>query len=148
MKKEKFALQTKIGQVVYRVEINLRSGLSKKNSCGLYEDGIHVEALKIVYQTTHKIALSDKFISLLDRQHEGQKKESCRHYFNDILVNVKTKETYWPNGIFASCITTEDPERCVKKMKRKIIETIGGEYGFLISTKWVEQIENMQITTL
>ena len=145
MKKEKFALQTKIGQTVYHIGINLRSESSKNNSCSLYKDGIHIEALKIVYQTTHKIALSDKFISLLDRQHEGQKKESYLRFFNEISVSVKTRETYWPNGIFATCITTEDPEKCIKKMKRKIIETVSGEYGFLMSGNWIEQIEDMQI---
>lgn len=134
MKKESFKLNTKIGQPVYYVEINVPDP-NYTGSSSSYKEGIFIKKLKIVYQTKYKIALSNEFITTLDRQKEGQKKESYYNFLEDMSVTVKTKETYWPNGIFAHCYTIEDPEKSINKLKRKMIDQVNKDYGFL---RWID----------
>lgn len=141
-KKPQFKLQTKVGQTVYRIEVNMRAGYSSSTS---YKDGIWVETFKIGYQTNRKIALNNEYMMVLDRQHLDERKESYKNFLEDISVSVKTKETFWPNGVFCLCYTLENPEKTLAKMKRKMIEKINNEYGFLRHMNIEAVIEKMQI---
>jgi hypothetical protein len=146
--KYKFKLRTVKGQIVYKIELNIRTEATMDNSSSINKHGIFVEELKIVHQTNHKIALSDPFITLLYRQKEDQKKETYYHFIDDISVCIKTKETYWANGIFCTMYSLENPEKCISKMKSKIRTQINKEYGFLRSVDIESVIEDMQITKL
>lgn len=148
MKKEKFEQKTKKGQTVYYIQVNIRSTDSKYNSSGVYLEGIFIEELKIVHQTNKKIALSDEYITTLDRKNEGEKHESYKHYLEDISVNIVTKETFFPNGIFTHCYSLENPEKCIAKMKHKIINKINADYGFLRFANVEEIIEGFKITNI
>jgi len=144
MEKEKFKLQTKKGQTVYEIHINIRDN---NTSCvsSIYPHGIIIKELKIVHQTLYKIALSDDWITSLDRQRENQKKESYNHYLEDITVIVRTKDTFWPNGIFGHCYTLDNPEKCLTKIKRKMSDQVNKDYGFLRLIDIEKVLENLQI---
>jgi len=145
MKKEKFKLATKKGQIVYKIDINIRDENSSSCMTSCYPHGIIIKELKIVHQTQYKIALSDEWITLLDRQKEAQKKESYNHYLEEITVSVKTKETFWPNGIFAYCYTLDNPEKCLSKIKRKMIDQVNKDYGFLRLIDIESTLESLKI---
>ena len=146
--KPKFKLQTKKGQIVYKIEVNMRTEETMTNRSSMNRHGIFIEELKIIHQTEHKIALSDKWITLFDRQKEDQKKESYYRFIEDVSISIKTKEVYWPNGIFATMYSLEDPQKCITKMKRKIINQINKDYGFLRFVDVESVIESMQISTI
>lgn len=151
MKKKtiKYKLDTKKGQTVYHVEVNMRDDLSLTLSTSLNPHGIFVTELKIIHQTARKIALSDEWINLFDRQKEDQKKESYCRYLGDVYISIKTKETsYFPNGIFASCYTLDNPEKCIAKIKRKVVDQINKEYGFLRFIDVEKVIENLEVINL
>lgn len=131
MEKKKFKLKTKVGQVVYSIQVNIRSNADKFNQSCSNKEGIHVEKLRIVYQTKYKIALSNDWITVLSRQTADARKESYNSYLDSINVCIKTQETYFPNGIFASCYSLENPEKCISKIKKEIIKKIENDYGFL-----------------
>ncbi len=145
MKKVQFKLDTKKGQIVYFIELNIHSGENRHDSGFLYKEGLFVTEKKISLQTKYKIALNDEWITLLDRLKETDKKESYKHCLEDINIVIKTKETYWPNGIFASCYTLENPEKCIKTIKHKIINKIEKEYGFLYNVDFKSKIYEMEI---
>lgn len=138
MKKE-FVLKTKIGQIVNHIEINILAKGSHETS--LYKNGVHINPYKIVFQTNYKIALSNEWITILDRQHKGSRKDSFYHYLNEVDVYVRTKETYWPNGIFASCYTIEPIDKCIKSMVKAIKLKIS-EYSFLFDMNVDEVIDS------
>lgn len=146
MKKPKFKIETNKNQKVFLIELNVHSSKSNYNSYSLYKEGLFVKELKIVHQTNHKIVLSDEFVTVLDRELEGQKKESYKHCLDDISISIKTKETYFPNGIFCSVHTTGDVEKTILKIKQKIIRKINSEYGFLRNMEIENTIYNMEIT--
>ena len=133
MKKEKieFKLETKKGQIVYDIEVNVRSEMDMNKRTDYHRQGIFVKELKIVHQTNRKIALSDEYITILDRQRKGDRNDSYNHYLGDINVYVVTKENYFPNGIFCSCKTIIDPKKQLEKMKREIVNKIEKEYSWL-----------------
>jgi len=143
--KAKFKQQTKIGQSVYKVELNIRDESSINNSSSFNQHGLFFEKLKIVYQTEHKIALNDRWITLFDRLKSDRKKESYCHYLEDINVRIVTKETYFPNGIFATMYTLEDPEKQVNKIKKAIQTKINKEYGFLRFCNIEQVIESFNL---
>lgn len=143
----KFKLDTKKGQKVYRIELNIRSK-HEDCLCSMYKDGLFVETLKIVHQTKHKIALSDDFLTVLDRQKIDQRKESYNHFLEYPSVSIKTQENYFPNGIFCQCYTVENPEKSINKMKQIIINKINKEYGFLRTLNIEEIISEMEIINL
>jgi hypothetical protein len=126
---KKYKLKTKRGQTVFRIEINLRSDQYNKTS--LNPDGIYITELKIVHQTERKIALSDTWITTLDRQGINEKKDKYWHYLEDINISIKTMETYFANGIFATCYTLKNPKKIIEKMKHEIHLKVNREYGFL-----------------
>jgi len=146
MKKIKYKLETKKGQTVYYVELNIHSGEATRFNTGLYSEGLFVKEKKIAFQSKYKIALNDDFITILDRQFDDRKKESYQTYLEDINVCIKTKETYWPNGIFAHCYTIENPEKCIKNIKHRIISKIEKEYGFLYNMDFKQKIYDMDIS--
>ncbi|MCE5332900.1 MAG: hypothetical protein LLF95_12270 [Bacteroidales bacterium] len=146
--KPKFKLQTKKGQIVYKIEVNIRTEETMKNNSGMNKHGIFVEELKIVHQTKYKTVLSDPWVSMFDRQLEDQRKDSYNRYIEDIFVSIKTKETYWANGIFATMYSLEDPQKCISKIKKKITDQINKDYGFLRFVDIESVIESMQISTL
>jgi len=143
--KYKFKLRTIKGQTVYKIQVNIRTKETMNNSSSINKHGIFVEQLKIVHQTNHKIVLSDPFVTLLDRQKEDQKKESYYHFIDDISVCIKTKETYWANGIFSTMYSLDDPKKCITKMKRKIVNQINKDYGFLRFIDVESAIEKLTI---
>ena len=128
MNKE-FSIETEIGQKIWQIKINLPFD-GKGDS--LYEHGIFIEEFSIVYQTEYKIALSNDWISTLDRKEKGKKKESYQHYLDDLSVSVKTKETYFSNGIFAKIYSTKEPtEALISYLKRELKQSVEKEYSFL-----------------
>lgn len=131
MSKMKFALQTTKGQTVYRVAIGIRAALSMSNATTQYPHGIQVQKLKIVHQTKYKIALSDDWLTLLDRIQEGRKKESYHRCLESCEVSIVTRESYFPNGIFAHIYTTGDPQKAIGKMRTAIKKKVHHEYSFL-----------------
>jgi len=146
MKKEKikFAIETKKWQTVYEIKLNIHSEKPKYSS-GIDKEGLFVKELKIVHQTNRKIVLSDEFVTLLDRRRAEQKKESYYNFLEDVSIRIKTKETYSPNGVFCTCYTIQEPEKTIKLIKRKMIEKINSEYGFLRFTDYEKIIEEMQL---
>jgi hypothetical protein len=150
MKKEsvKFKLETKKGQAVYHVEVNMRDSASMLNRSSSNKQGIFITELKIIHQTPRKIALSDDYITLFDRQRADQKQDSYYRYLESVNVSIITKETYFPNGIFSSCYTLNDPNKCIAKIKQKICDKINKEYGFLRFVDIEEIIKNLEIINL
>ena len=150
MKKEttKFKLETRNGQTVYHVQVNMRDDLSMNNRTSYNKHGIFVTELKIVHQTKYKIALSDDFISLFYRQKQDQKQELYNSYLEQVNVSIVTKESFFPNGIFSCCYTLEYPKKCISKIKRKVIEKINKEYGFLRFVNVEKVIEELEIVNL
>ena len=128
MNKE-FAINTEIGQKVWEIEINLPfDGIGDS----LHKQGIFIGELEIVYQTDWKIAISDDWISTLYRREKGKKKESYCSYLDDLSVSVKTKETYFSNGIFAKVYSTKEPtEALLNSFKKEIKQQVLKEYSFL-----------------
>jgi len=131
MKKETFKLKTHIGQTVYEISIGVRSANSMRLSTKIDGHGIFVKKLEIVYQTPYKIALSGDWIPVIDRQKEGQRKESYKTFLDDVSVRIVTKETYFANGVFGHCYTLNDPQKVIKSIKQKMIDRINSDYGFL-----------------
>lgn len=150
MGKEKieFDQPTKIGQKIYYVQVNIRSAESMHNSTSMHQNGIFITEKKIAYQTIRKIALNDEWITILDRKRKGQRKESYYRFLEEVCISIKTKETYWPNGIFASVHTTKDPEKMIGKIKKMIIKKIEDEYGFLRNIDVESVIMQMNPTKL
>lgn len=146
--KPEFKLQTKKGQTVYYIKVNIRSEESLGRPSLSDEHGIFVKELKIVHQTNHKVVLSDEFVTVLDRMKKDQKKESYHNNLEDPKVYVKSKETYWANGIFSYMYSLEDPQKCISKMKRKIKDQINKDYGFLRFIDLEGVLENMEINNI
>jgi len=146
MKKNNYKLQTKKGQIVYDIHVNIRSDDSKNRSTTTDQDGIFITELKIVHQTQYKTVLSDEFVTVLDRQRDERKKESYYHYIEDISVSIITKESYWPNGIFAHMFTLKNPQTQIKQIQREIIRKINSEYGFLRFCDIEKTIEGFEVT--
>jgi len=141
MEKE-FELQTEVGQTVCEIRINMPTREPRFSS---EKEGIFIKELEIVYQTERKIALSDEWITCLDRQEKDKKQESYNLYLENIAVSIKTKETaIFTNGIFAHCYTLEDPHRLIDKIQKTIIKTVEKEYGFLSNIDIAGTIKNMQ----
>ena len=138
-----FTLDTKIGQRVYEINLNVRSPESKYNSTSYHSDGCHIKELEIVYQTKYKIALSDDFITLLSREKKGEKKDKYYNYINDINVSIITKENYFPNGIFCKCYSLKNNKSVVNKMKKAMLDKIEKEYGFLFSSEIKNEINKL-----
>jgi len=138
-----FELETKVGQKVFEIQLNLRSEDSRYNSTTYHKEGSFVEDLKIVYQTDYKIALSDEYITVLSRNQKGKKKDDYNSYLEQINVSILTKETYFPNGIFAKCYTTKNPKLIIKKMKKAMLEKIDKDYGFLIGNNIKDKIDKL-----
>jgi len=122
--------ETKIGQSVWLVRINIHSS-SGQSISEWRKEGIIIKQLNIVHQTDYKIALNDEFITLLDRLEDGKRKSSYQTVFEDVAISFVSKETYFPNGIFAHAYTLEKPEKFLPKMKKQMLSHIEKEYGFL-----------------
>jgi len=144
--KVKFAFQTKKGQVVYKINLNIHSNTPKYTS--IDKEGLFVKELKIVHQTNYKIVLSDDFVTVLDRRKAEQKKESYQSYLEDVSIGIRTKESYFPNGVFCTCYTINDPVKIIKLIKRKMLDKINSEYGFLRFTNYEKVVEEMEVTFL
>jgi len=141
-----FSLNTKVGQKIYEINLNVRSPESKHNSTSYHSDGCHIKELEIVYQTKYKIALSDEFITLLSRQKKGDKKDKYYHYIDDIGVSIVTKENYFPNGIFCKCYSLKNNKSVINKMKKAMLNKIEKEYGFLFSSEIKNEINNLTLS--
>ena len=132
----------KIGDVVYSIMINMPNGIPLLDC---EKEGVFIEKLNVVYKTDMKIALSDEWITKLDA-YNGRTRYSHNTYLEDIIVNIKSGEEFYSNGIFAKCYTTNEPTFIISKMKRKIIEEVNEKYGFLFDVK--EKINNLKIESL
>ena len=145
--KPKFEHQTKIGTPVYSIHLNIVPNPRYTSRVNSYDsEGIFIEKLKIVYQTERRLALSDNYITVLDRRYDGERLETYRSYLEEISVNIKTKERYFNNGIFAHVYTLQDPEKIIKKMTSKIASKIKNEYGFLNNIDVFEKVESLTVT--
>ena len=145
--KPKFEHQTKIGTPVYSIHLNIVPNPRYTSRVNSYDsEGIFIEKLKIVYQTERRLALSDNYITVLDRRYDGERLETYRSYLEEISVNIKTKESYFNNGIFAHVYTLQDPEKIIKKMTSKIASKIKNEYGFLNNIDVFEKVESLTVT--
>jgi len=139
----KYRNETKIGQPVWEVRINIHSS-SNQSISEWRKEGIIIKQLSIVHQTDRKIALSDDFITLLDRIEFGKRKESHQGVLEDVSISFVSKETYFPNGIFATAYTLEKPEKFIPKMKKQMLVHIEKECGFLQKI----DIDSLQIFNL
>lgn len=139
----KYRNETKIGQPVWVVRINIHSS-SNESTSEWIKEGIIIKQLSIIHQTDRKIALSDEYITLLDRIEFGERKESYQSVLEDIIISFVSKETYFPNGIFATAYTLESPEKFIPKMKKQMLVHIEKEYGFLQKI----DIDSLQIFNL
>lgn len=142
---EEYKYETKVGQKVYLVNLNIRHDFDMDNKTGWNEHGIFVTELKIIQQTKYKIALSDEWITLIDRRKKGEKSESYYNEFEKVSVRFLNKETYFPNGIFCSCYTLSDPKKSIKKIKSEILKKINKDYGWLRIYNFESRIEEMEI---
>lgn len=143
MKKEKFTPVTKKGQQIFKVELNIFAPSTETRSWSSYKEGISVETLKIVYQTPRKIAMSDDWITTLERLKQGDKKESYGTYINEIVVRIKTKEDYFPNGVFCVVYSTEYSKKVIEKMESEIKKAINKEYGFLMGSDFDSKLKSV-----
>lgn len=140
----KYKHKTKIGQPVFFVEIRIHAkGTSYTGSS--YKEGIYITELNIVHQTEHKIVLSDPWVTVLDRQKEGRRKESYYHYLENASVSIKTKETYFPNGIFASGHTIDNPKKFINKLKSEIKRKVEYEFSFLYEMNLDSILDSLEI---
>ena len=144
--KIKFAHQTKKGQSVYYIELNIRSKQDEMNTCVSYKSGLFIETLKIVHQTDRKIALSNEWLTVLDRKLEGSRTESYHNHLENVCVSVKTKETYFPNGIFASGYFLDNSDKSITIIKNKIVQKINKEYGFLRDINIEDVVKSFSVT--
>jgi len=147
MKKPTFKIQTKKGQAVYRVDIGIRSNADMHKSTWTDAHGIKVKEYKIVHQTDRKIVLSDSYVTLLDRIQDGQKKETYHFCLEQGMVVIKTKETFFANGIFAYIYTVESPEKAIVKLRSAIKKKIATEYSFLFDINVDDIIDGFSIQT-
>lgn len=129
---KKYKLKTRIGQTVYKIEVNVRASCPKYDTLS-YKDGVFVTAKKIIYQTDRRIALNDKYITVLDRQAIDDKKESYNHFIEYPSISIKTKETYFPNGVFGSMYTIGDPKKAIVKLTKAMERKVSKDYGFLFN---------------
>ena len=139
MEQMKFKVDTFIGQTVYDIEINVRADSDIGSSTSYHKHGIQIKELRIVHQTDYKIALSNDYITILDRQKENERRESYKHFLEEITVSIVTKETYFPNGVFCHVYSLKDPKKSLGKMKKDMISKIQSDYGFLYGA--IQQIE-------
>lgn len=123
--------ELKIGDKVYKININMPNSKSKSSS-NFDKEGIFIEELTIVYQTKCKIALSDEQITIIEKDWMNDKL-SCYSYINTTHVSVRTNETYFSNGIFATCYASDNSEKQIKKVKKEIINEVNKRYGFLFN---------------
>ncbi len=131
--KEKYKLKTKIGQRVSKIEIGIRAESDKHQSTSINKEGVFVGDHKIVYQTYWKIALNNKWITLLDRQRVDQKKESYNQYLEYPSVSVVTKESYFPRGIFGIIYTIGDSRKAIVKLIEAMQTKVDKEYGYMFN---------------
>lgn len=126
---KEFSINTEIGQKIWEIKINLPfDGVGDS----LYQQGVFMEELEIVYQTDYKVALSNDWITCLDRKEKDKKKESYCSYLDNLSISVKTKETYFSNGIFAKIYSTKEPtEALISYLKRELKQSVEKEYSFL-----------------
>ena len=122
--------ELKIGDKVYKININIPSSESRSLS-SFDEEGVFIEELTVVYQTKYKIALSDDFITLIDKKNRGN--SSCFEHIEDINVSIRTKEDYFSNGVFAKCLTIYNSNKQIEKIKKEIINQVNKRYGFLFN---------------
>lgn len=148
MSKSKFALFTKKGQVVHLIRINICTGSQPSYVLKSEKDGLSIMDMKIIHQTRIKIALNDDWITILDRLLCEGKKNDYSHYLGDISISIKVNDSLFANGIFSTCYTIENPEKIIKKMKRKIMLKIDKEYGFLRDINISKVLEDMEINYL
>ena len=118
---------THIGQSVYRIEVNILEDLTKPS---IYKEGIIIEPLKIVHQTSKKIALSDDYITTLDIPENG-KKEPCSMYLNEIYIRIESDEAYWSNGLFCKVYSLDNSGATIDKILLDIAKKVKAKYGFL-----------------
>ena len=118
---------THIGQSVYYIEVNILEDLTKPS---IYKEGIIIEPLKIVHQTSKKIALSDDYITTLDIPENG-KKEPCSTYLNEIYIRIESDETYWSNGLFCKVYSLDNSGATIDKILLDIAKKVKAKYGFL-----------------
>ena len=137
---KKYALKTKIGQKITLIEINIRSENSKNNTSSFNKDGIFVKKYKIVYQNRYKIAINDDWITTLNREKIGDKKDGY-NYLNECHVKIKTQQTYWPNGIFGEVYTLGEIDEAIQKLTQAMQDKIDEQYGFLQNIN-IESIVN------
>ncbi len=138
---KKYKLNTKIGQCITHIEVNIRSDVDKHRYTVYHKNGIHIKYHKIAYQTDRKIALNNDWITVLDRQKINTKKDSYHHYLEDCNVSIKTKETHFPNGIFGSIYTAGNTKMALKKIGAAMEKDVNSEFGFLCKIDVFELID-------
>ena len=138
-----YTQETSVGQLVTKINLNILLGKSSKTTTT--KEGLFIEKMKIVCQTPIKLALSNDWISVFDRQKKGEKKESYNHYLEDIIIEVRLKDDLFTTGIFAICHTAGDVGNKIKLIKGKIIEKINEEYSFLVNDDLLDKIYEMEV---
>lgn len=137
---KKFKLKTKVGQCVKKIRINIPSE-GRQGSGTLYKEGVFIDDLKIVHQTENKIALSDNWITTIDRQMDEERKSEHRNYFEDISVCIKTRETYFPNGVFATIYTLGNSGEAIEKLTAAMQRKVNKDYGFMFNLNIKDKVD-------
>jgi len=119
--------ETYIGQSVYYIEVNILEDRTKPSIC---KEGIIIEPLKIVHQTSKKIALSDDYITRLDIP-KNERIEPCSTCLNELYIRVESDETYWSNGLFCKIYTLDNSGATIDKILLDIAKKVRAKYGFL-----------------
>lgn len=142
---KKYKLETKIGQIVTLININIRSEADRDNPTTFRRDGIYTETYKIVFQTKRKIAISNEFITTFDREVIGEKNKEYSSYIGDPRVRVEVNEKYFPNGVFGEIFTTGSIDDATNKLVAYMQNELNKKYGFLCNINIgdiVEQYKN------
>lgn len=119
------------GQKVWKIEINTPTEVSKYGSSS-YQRGVHITEMEILGVSDYKIVLNDDWFTTLDVVRD--RRDKYHSYLDDINVIIKTKETYFPNGVFVSCYSSKKPtKRLLDKMVATACVKVDKEYGFLFN---------------
>ena len=119
--------ETYIGQSVYRIDVNVLEDNIKPS---IYKEGIIIEPLRIVHQTSKKIALSDDHITTLDIM-ENELRVPCSTYINDMYMRIETNDTYFSNGLFCRVYTLDNSRNTIDGILKDISKQVKAKYGFL-----------------
>ena len=123
-------MENTVGQTIWKININ-KVVNAKSYLC---KSGVFIDEHKIIGISRYKICINDDWFSTFSFTEKGKRKESYNHYFDDTIISIRTKETYFGNGVFIKMFSTKKPTtKILIKMVAEASIKIDKEYGFLFS---------------